>query len=96
MNYNDIFQKFCRNRNIKSSTKKGYDSALRLYENFQGKSIEDLFDEARLEENERIPLKDRKIKKRLIEFRTFLLNSNLSPNYFKNIFFKSKDILLTL
>lgn len=50
MNYNDIFQKFCRNRNIKSSTKKGYDSALRLYENFQGKSIEDLFAEARLEE----------------------------------------------
>lgn len=94
MNYNDIFQKFCRNRNIKSSTKKGYDSALRLYENFQGKSIEDLFDEARLEENERIPLKDRKIKKRLIEFRTFLLNSNLSPNTSKTYFSKVKTFYL--
>ena len=66
---NNLFEKFCRERNIKSSTKKGYDSALRLYENFCNESIENLFKEARFEENKRIPLKDRKIKKRFIEFR---------------------------
>ena len=50
---NDLFQKFCRDRNIKQSTKKGYDSALRLYEDFQGESIEKLFKEARNEENKK-------------------------------------------
>ena len=63
MNSNRLFEKFCKDRNIKSSTKKGYDSALKLYENFNNEKIEDLFVEARFEENERIPLKDRKIKK---------------------------------
>lgn len=91
---NDLFQKFCRDRNIKQSTKKGYDSALRLYEYFQGESIEKLFKEARNEENERIPLKDRKIKKRLIEFRSYLLNSNLSPNTSKTYFSKVKTFYL--
>ena len=61
---NNLFNKFCKDRNIKSSTRKGYDSALRLYEEFNSKSIGNLFAEARAEENERIPLKDRKIKKR--------------------------------
>ena len=91
---NDLFQKFCRDRNIKQSTKKGYDSALRLYEDFQGESIEKLFKEARNEENERIPLKYRKIKKRLIEFRSYLLNSNLSPNTSKTYFSKVKTFYL--
>ena len=91
---NNLFQKFCIERNIKSSTKKGYDSALKLYENFQGESIENLFVEARLEENKRVPLKDRKIKKRLINFRSYLLNSKLSPNTSKTYFSKVKTFYL--
>ena len=91
---NNLFKKFCRDRNIKDSTIKGYDSAIRLYENFSNKSIEDLFKEARAEENERIPLKDRKIKKRLIDFRSYLLNSNLSPNTSKTYFSKVKTFYL--
>ena len=65
MNSNKIFQKFCRDRNIKSSTRKGYNSALKVYKDFNGKTIKELFAEARFEENERIPLKNRKIKNRL-------------------------------
>ena len=61
---NKLFQKFCRDMNIKSSTRKGYDSALTMYEDFNNESIENLFVEARIEENNRIPLKDRTIKKR--------------------------------
>ena len=91
---NNLFEKFCRDRNIKSSTKKGYDSALRLYENFHAESIENLFAEARNEENKRIPLKDRKIKKRLLDFRSYLLNSKLSPNTSKTYFSKVKTIYL--
>ena len=90
MNSNKLFQKFCKDRNIKSSTKKGYESALRCYENFHNDSIENLFDEARMEENERIPLKDRRIKKRLMDFRSFLLNSNLTPNTAKTYLSKVK------
>lgn len=43
--------------------KKCYDSILRLYEKFQGESIENLFDEVYNQENETIPFKYRKIKK---------------------------------
>ena len=91
---NNLFKKFCRDRNIKDSTKKGYDSAIRLYEDFSDKSIEELFHEARSEENERIPVKDRKIKKRLMDFRSYLLNSNLSPNTAKTYFSKVKTFYL--
>ena len=42
----DIFFKFCNNRNIKDSTMKGYESALKKYSNFWKKSIDELFDEA--------------------------------------------------
>ena len=91
---NKLFQKFCKDRNIKSSTQKGYESALKCYEDFHKDSIENLFAEARAEENQRIPLKDRKIKKRLMEFRSFLLNSDLSPYTSKTYFSKVKAFYL--
>ena len=91
---NNLFKKFCRDRNIKSSTRNGYCSALKLYVSFNNETIENLFAEARREENERIPLKDRKIKKRLLDFRSYLLNSNLSPNTSKTYFSKVKTFYL--
>lgn len=91
---NKLFQKFCKDRNIKLNTQKGYESSLKCYEDFHKDSIENLFAEARAEENKRIPLKDRKIKKRLIEFRSFLLNSNFSPNTSKTYFSKVKTFYL--
>lgn len=94
MNSNILFEKFCQDRNIKSSTRNGYCSALKLYVSFNNETIEKLFDEARREENDRIPLKDRKIKKRLLNFRSYLLNSNLSPNTSKTYFSKVKTFYL--
>lgn len=91
---NKLFQKFCRDRNIKESTKKGYIAALRIYENFHNESIENLFNEARVEENKRILLKNRKLKKRLIDFRSHLLNSNLSSKTAKTYFSKIKTFYL--
>ncbi|MEE0935317.1 MAG: integrase [Methanobrevibacter sp.] len=94
MNSNELFQKFCKDRNIKSSTQKGYESALKCYENFQKDNIKNLFAEARMEENKKIPLKDRRIKKRLIDFRSFLLNSSLTPKTSKTYFSKVKTFYL--
>ena len=91
---NNLFEKFCRDRNIKSSTRKGYDSSLKMYSDFHNLSIEKLIQEARLEEDERVPLKDRKIKKRLLDFRSYLFNSDLSPNSTKTYFSKVKTFYM--
>lgn len=91
---NNLFEKFCRDRNIKSSTIKGYDSSLKMYSDFHNLSIEKLIQEARLEEDERVPLKDRKIKKRLLDFRSYLFNSDLSPNSTKTYFSKVKTFYM--
>lgn len=88
--YNKIFNKFCKERNVTDSTINGYWSAIRKYENYHNASIEKLIQEALYEESENILLKERKIKQRLISFRTFLLNSNLSQNTVKSYFTKIK------
>ena len=74
----DYFKRFCRERNIKEGTVKGYESAINQYTSFCGMSIDELLNEAIFEEDERIPLKNRKLKYRLIDFRSFLLDSKLS------------------
>ena len=53
----DLFMVFCTNRNMKNSTIKSYRSAILKYESFHERSIEDLIDEAIIEENDSIPLK---------------------------------------
>ena len=94
MHNSHIFRKFCRDRNIKSSTMKGYESSLKKYEKFCGKSIDSLLEEALNEESKRIPLKERKLKKRLVGFRSYLLNSDMSPNTVKTYFSKLKTFYL--
>ena len=86
-----LFQKFCKDRNIKMSTRKGYKIALSKYTDFNQKSIDFLITEAIGEENDRVPLKDRKIKKRLVDFRNHLFNSDLSSNSVKTYFSKIKS-----
>lgn len=53
-------------------------------------SIDNLLNEALIEESEMIPLRERKLKKRLLNYRTYLLNSNLSINTVKSYFVKIK------
>ena len=65
-----------------------------MYSDFHNLSIEKLIKEARLEEDERVPLKDRKIKKRLLDFRSYLFNSDLSPNSTKTYFSKVKTFYM--
>ena len=87
---NKTFQKFCRERNVKESTKQGYESALKSYTQYHQESLNTLLDEAISEENQNIPLKNRKIKKRLLSYRSYLLKSKSSPNTVRTYFTKVK------
>ena len=91
---NRLFKRFCKERNLKESTSNGYESALKHYLKFHKKSLDDLMQEALLDEENLIPLKDRKIKKRLLNYRSYLLKSNCSPNTVKTYFTKVKTFYL--
>jgi len=86
---NKLVSEFCVARNLKKSTFNGYISALKLYAKFCEMDLQELISEAYFDEEQGIPLKNRHIKKRLIEFRIFLLN-NLSPGAAKTYFAKVK------
>lgn len=94
MYYNNLFQRFCKERNIKDSTMKGYHSTLKKYEKFHKMSLDELINEAIEDEEKRIPLKERRIKKRLLDYRTYLLESDMSPNTSKTYFSKIKTFYL--
>ena len=85
-----IFNQFCKERNIRGSTRKGYQSSIKQYERFHSISIDELLSEALVDEDNRIPLRERRIKKRLLDYRTYLLNSNFSTNTVKSYFVKIK------
>ena len=91
---NKLFQKFCKERNIKDSTVKGYETTLRKYCSYHEKTIDELITEAINDEEKRIPLKERKIKNRLLDYRTHLLESDMSPNTSKTYFSKLKTLML--
>ena len=91
---NKLFRKFCKDRNIKSSTIKGYNSALKHYISFNNMLIDELIKEAIIDEKNKIPLKDRNIKRRLLNYRSFLLNSDMSPNTARTYFSKIKTFYL--
>jgi len=83
-----LIKKYSSDKNIKASTMEGYTSAIKKYEQFHSKSIEDLLEEAKGEEA--LPLNKRKIKRRLIDFRKYLLKSDLSNRSAKTYFSKIK------
>ena len=91
---NKLFRRFCRERNIRESTANGYESALKHYLRFHNKSLDELIEEAIRDEEDMIPLKDRKVKKRLLNYRSYLLKSNCSPNTVKTYFTKVKTFYL--
>lgn len=86
----ELLKIFCSNRNIKCSTLKSYRSAIAKYEFFHDMAMGSLMDEAILEEDEGISLKSRKIKSRLLDFRSFLLDSGLAIRLSEPIFPESR------
>ena len=90
MTSSDLFNGFCISRNIKGSTVRSYLSAVRKYESYNGMSMDSLMDEAIRDEESMVPLKNRHIKRRLLDFRTFLLDSDLSINTVRTYFSRVK------
>lgn len=86
----ELFVKFCKERNIRDSTKQGYISTLQRYTDFHNCTIEELIREAEDDKKSRIPLKERRLKNRLLDYRTYLLGSDLSSNTVKTYFSKLK------
>lgn len=75
-----IFEQFISDRNLKENTAKLYRSAIRDYENFHKTSIEDLIQEADDEEEQRIRQKNRKIKRRLLDYRNYKIQHKTAYN----------------
>ncbi len=86
----ELLKIFCSNRNIKCSTLKSYRSAIAKYEFFHDMAMGSLMDEAIVEEDEGISLKNRKIKSRLLDFRSFLLDSGLAISTVRTYFSRIK------
>lgn len=86
----ELLKIFCSNRNIKYSTLKSYRSAIAKYEFFHDMDMGSLMDEAIVEEDEGISLKNRKIKSRLLDFRSFLLDSGLAISTVRTYFSRIK------
>lgn len=87
----ELLKRFCSNRNIKYSTLKSYRSAIAKYEFFHDMDMGSLMDEAIVEEDEGISLKNRKIKGRLLDFRSFLLDSGLAISTVRTYFSRIKS-----
>lgn len=75
MNDDEILDEFQHKRRLKNATMKGYKDAVRIYTTFTDLTLEELLDEARNEEKDRIPWVDRTLKRRLEDFRTYLYDT---------------------
>lgn len=85
MNDEEILDDFVKSRNLKPITRKSYKASIKLYTEFHQMTLQELIDEADEEEEQRIRQKRRKIKRRLLDFRTYLTEKYLK-NYVKNTF----------
>ena len=78
-----LLDEFSEERRLKISTIKGYESALGNYEKFNKMTMSAMIDEAIYEESH-VEVRNRKIKKRLINFRKHCLDEkNLAPSTVK-------------
>ncbi len=70
----DFFITFCDAKNLSLASRKKYASALKNYTNFHELTLNELLDEADKDEENQVRLARRKIRTRLINFRTHLIN----------------------
>ena len=68
----EMLDEFSRERNHSPNTKRQYKYALEDYVEFQQKSLYELIKEAEIEEDTGVRWKRRKLRKRLINFRSYL------------------------
>ena len=68
------FERFIQERNIKKQTINHYRTTINKYTSYYDMSLDDLIDEAIKEEDDNIPKRQRSIKTRLLQFRTYLVS----------------------
>ena len=91
---------FLDSRDIREPTKISYINRLNEYCKFTGKMPSELIEEAEIEEEERIRMRNRQIKRYLIDFIKYLKKENRSPNYINSMlstirsFYSSMEIEL--
>lgn len=73
---NELIEDIRRIRNMKHETVKGYKSTIRIYTKLHNKSFSSMIREAEREEKKQIAWKYRTIRKRLIDFRTHLIEKD--------------------
>jgi len=69
-----LFNTFCRQRNLRPGSVNVYRHAIRSYVEFNGLTLDELLEEADREEEEKIRWKRRTLKARLIDFRNYLID----------------------
>lgn len=69
-----ILEDFMKVRNIQPQTIYNYRQSIKNYTRSQGLTLKQMLEEAEREEEERIRLKNRTLKKRLISHRNYLIN----------------------
>ena len=69
-----ILEDFMKVRNIKPQTIYNYRQSIKNYTRSQGLTLKEMLEEAEREEEQRIRLKNRTLKKRLISHRNYLIN----------------------
>lgn len=93
----ELLLKFQRERNLCDSTFKGMYSTLKKYTNFHKMSFVELLEEALEEQDSNIPLRKSKLKRRLLDYRDYLLNDvEMSPTTIKTYFSKIRLFTLIL
>ena len=83
-----MLKQFINERNLSHSTIRNYSSAVNLYEKLNNKTLDELIEEAENEEILKIRWKERKIKKRLIQYRSYLYENKIQSTankYLTNI-----------
>lgn len=91
----ELLLTMAKNRNVKLSTLKGYESAVKFYVNFHKKTLVQLIKEARKEQEKGVDVQKSKLKMRLLDYRKWLVNeSKISNRTIKTYFSKIKTIYL--
>jgi integrase len=76
----EMFQKFCSDRELKKATIDGYKSSLQKYSEFTNMTLEEIIDEAEIEEESNIRIRKRKISKYLPNFKSKLDELDLAES----------------
>ena len=84
-----MLDKMAKERNIGDSSAKGYMSTIKMYTEFNQMQLYELIDEALKEQDAHIPLRESKLKQRLLDYRNYLMNiPDMSSKTVKTYFSK--------